>query len=81
MTAATIDSALAAAGLRTARWSFEAKLTQTAYAAWLAIPAVSARMLPGLSPGERASRIEKALATVDCASWRWERWRGWTGFR
>jgi SAM-dependent methyltransferase len=69
------------AGLRARGWSFRVRLTQDAYAAWLEIPAVGGRLLAGLDLAARAARIAEGLAAVDRASWKWERWRGWTAWK
>jgi SAM-dependent methyltransferase len=78
---AAIGAWLRAAGLRARAWSFRVRLTQDAYAAWLKIPAVGGRLLAGLDPVARAARIDAALGSVDRASWKWERWRGWTAWK
>ena len=76
-----IGSWLRAAGLRARVWTFRLRLTQEAYAAWLKIPVVAGRLLADLAPGDRARRIDAALGSVDRASWKWERWRGWTAWK
>jgi SAM-dependent methyltransferase len=76
-----IGSWLRAAGLRAHAWTFRLRLTQEAYAAWLKIPAVAGRLLADLALDERARRIDAALGSVDRASWKWERWRGWTAWK
>jgi len=78
LTSACIDSWLNAAGLQTQSWSFRQRLTQAAYADWLKIPVLTAHMLNGLTPKARAQRIDEAMESVDCSSWKWEQWRGWT---
>lgn len=78
---ATIEDALASAGLAFRHWEFRYRLTQTAYARWLAIPVLTDRLLAGAAPVERERRIERALAEVDERSFRWERWRGWTAWK
>jgi len=77
----SIRSWLSAAGLRGQSWSFRVRLTQEAYGAWLKIPVLTEMMLAGLPPMERARRIDLALQSVDRASWKWERWRGWTAWK
>jgi SAM-dependent methyltransferase len=67
-------------GFRAVGWEFRLRLTQRAYRDWLRIPACSAPLLPGLSPSERAARIDAAFQQCDSGSWRWERWRGWTAW-
>ena len=79
--AGEIDQLLAAAGLRVERWSVSVRLTQAAYRDWLKIPVVSQGLLPGVSPSERARRLDAAYASADRRSWRWERWLGWTAWR
>lgn len=76
-----LRSWLRESGLRARSWRFRVRLTQDAYAAWLKIPVVTNRLLAGLAPGERARRIDAALSAVDGASWKWERWRGWTAWK
>lgn len=72
---------LRAAGLRARSWTFRVPFTQEEYAAWLKIPILTGRMLAGLTPEERARRIDVALEQVDRSSWKWERWRGWTAWK
>lgn len=79
--AAGVDAALTAAGFHGTRWSFRARLGQRAYRAWLKIPTTTDHLLLGLSADERARRIDRAFASVDADSWRWERWLGWTAWR
>jgi SAM-dependent methyltransferase len=74
-----IDKWLRDAGLDFRPWTFRVRLTQDAFAAWLKIPGIA--ILPGLTPQERAARIDAALGRVDRASWKWERWRGWTAWK
>ena len=76
-----IEEWLDAAGLRGESWSFRVRLTQDAYADWLKIPALTDRMLGGLTPQERARRIDAALEAADRSSWKWERWKGWTAWK
>ena len=76
-----VDECLRAAGLRGESWSFTIRVTQQAYADWLKIPVLTDRLLSGLPPAERARRIDAALALIDCSSWKWERWRGWTAWK
>jgi hypothetical protein len=79
--AADVDALLAAAGFRIERWSFQLRLTQSAYRDWLKIPPVSDGLLAGLSAEERERRLEEAYRRSDRRSWRWERWLGWTAWR
>lgn len=81
MCAADVDAALRAAGLRAQRWRFRVKMTQRAYGAWLKIPLLTVGMMAGVAVEERARRIDAALEKVDPASWKWERWIGWTAWR
>lgn len=78
---ASMEAMLAAAGLRAESWQFRLVLTQQAYADWLKIPATSDRLLTGLTPEQRAQRIDTALRSVDHSSWKWERWYGWTAWK
>ena len=77
----SVSNWLRAAGLRARSWTSRARLTQVEYAAWLKIPVLTGRMLSGLTPEERARRIDAALEQVDRSSWKWERWRGWTAWK
>jgi SAM-dependent methyltransferase len=77
----SINRWLRAAGLRSRPWTFRLRLTQEAYGAWLKIPVLTGRLLPGLTPEQRARRIDVALESVDRSSWKWERWRGWTAWK
>jgi SAM-dependent methyltransferase len=72
---------LTASGLRAERWSFELRLTEAAYRDWLKIPPVSDGLLGGLTPDERARRLDDAYHRTDRHSWRRERWIGWTAWR
>jgi len=76
-----IDTWLYAAGFRTQSWSFSQRLTQAAYADWLKIPVLTDHMLNGLTPKAIAQRIDEAMESLDCSSWKWERWRGWTAWK
>jgi SAM-dependent methyltransferase len=68
-------------GLRVESWQFRVRITQDAFAAWLKIPLITDRLLAGLTPRERAERIDAVLGAVDRSSWKWERWRGWTAWK
>jgi SAM-dependent methyltransferase len=76
-----VDVLLAAEGLEPRRWSFELRLTQAALRDWLKIPPLTDALLPGLGADERAVAIDAAYARADPASWRFERWLGWTATR
>lgn len=76
-----IDAWLNAAGFEAERWSFRLRLTQEEYAEWLKIPVLTDHMLGWLTPQARAQRIDAALGLADGASWKWERWRGWTAWK
>ncbi len=76
-----IDTSLHAAGLRHASWSFRIRLSQKAYADWLKIPVLTGHLFAALTPKARAEKIDAVLASVDCSSWKWERWRGWTAWK
>lgn len=78
---ASIAQFLQAAGLRPESWSFRLRLTQETYRDWLKIPVLTNRLLPGLSPPERARRIEAAYRQCSQDSWRWEGWCGWTAWK
>ena len=72
---------LEAAGLRPVAWSSRHRLRYRAYRDWLKIPVLTDRLLDGLSPRERAARIDAAFRRVDAGSWRWEQWHGWTAWK
>ncbi len=76
-----IEHLLHAVGLRPVRWSFRIRLTQAAYCDWLKIPPMTNGWLAGLDADARARRIDRAYQAVDAASWRWERWLGWTAWK
>ena len=77
----TWHAALTACGLIPCSWSFTLRLTQRAYRDWLKIPVLTDRLLGSLDADERACAIDAAYAGVDAASWRPERWLGWTAWR
>ncbi len=79
--AAGVDALLATAGLEPDRWTFRRRVTQAELRDWLAIPVLTDRLLGDLTPDERISVLDRAYAGVDRASWRWERWYGWTAWR
>ncbi len=81
LSAAGIAEWLEAAGFRPEAWSFNHRLTQEEYAAWLKIPLLTDRMMPGVALEERCRLIDKALNSTDRASWKWERWKGWTAWK
>jgi SAM-dependent methyltransferase len=76
-----ISSLLEAAGFAPVCWSFRIQVTQASYASWLKIPVLTDRLLAGIDPPERARMIDAALAAADPASWKWERWYGWTAWK
>jgi SAM-dependent methyltransferase len=76
-----VEAALVRAGLRYRAWEFRHRLTQAAYARWLAIPVVTDRLLEGRDAADRERCIGRALAAVDARSFKWERWRGWTAWK
>jgi SAM-dependent methyltransferase len=78
---ASVDRWLTRAGFRVERWSFSARWGQRAYREWLKIPPTTDHLLVGMSADERAAAIDRAFASVDPGSWRWERWLGWTAWR
>jgi hypothetical protein len=76
-----VESELAAAGLRPERWGFRRRITQAELRDWLAIPPLTDALLRELEPDERLHALDEAYEYVDEASWRWERWHGWTAWR
>lgn len=79
--AAAVSHILARAGFRATRWDFELRLSQRAYRDWLKIPVTTNGILGGLTADERARRIDQAFPQVPAASWRRERWTGWTAWK
>lgn len=77
----SITTWLNTAGLRAGPWSFSTRISQIAYANWLKIPILTEQLMGELSPKARAERIDAALESVDCSSWKWEHWRGWTAWK
>jgi SAM-dependent methyltransferase len=77
----SIATWLNTAGLRARDWSFRVRMTQIEYASWLKIPVLTEHMLGELTPKARAERIGEVLRSVDCLSWKWEQWRGWTAWK
>jgi SAM-dependent methyltransferase len=73
-----VTAILERAGLEARAWTFRTRITQRAYADWLKIPVLTARLFVGMNPEERAARVDAALETCDGSSWKWERWHGWT---
>lgn len=78
--AADLEKMLSRAGFRSERWSFSIRLTQRAWCDWLKVPVVSEGLLGGVAPRERARCLDAAFARCDPASWRHERWLGWTAW-
>ncbi len=76
-----IDELLGTLGLAIERWSMRSRFTQPAYRDWLKIPVIGNGLLAHVSPGDRATVIDRAYERVDAESWRWEAWRGWTAWR
>jgi hypothetical protein len=54
------------------------RFTHAAYRDWLKLPVLTEWMLGDVDADERARQIDEAFSRVDPASWRWERWTGWT---
>lgn len=81
LTRRSVGRWLREAGLRGRSWTFRLRLTQEEYAGWLKIPAVATRLLAGCAAAERSRRIDAVLQQSDRASWKWERWRGWTAWK
>jgi trans-aconitate methyltransferase len=68
-------------GLQVQRWHHDQRVTQAALRDWLKIPILTEGIWPGVDADERERRIDSAYAEVDGASWRHERWLGWTAWR
>jgi hypothetical protein len=68
-------------GLQVQRWQHDQRLTQAALRNWLKIPVLTEGIWPGIDADERERRIDAAYGEVDGASWRYERWFGWTAWR
>jgi SAM-dependent methyltransferase len=73
-----VEAFLFEAGLRPRRWTFRVRFTQGAFRDWLKLPVLTDWMLDDADADDRARNIDEAFARVDPASWRWERWTGWT---
>ena len=73
-----VAARLSQVGLRPRRWTFRVRFTQAAYRDWLKLPVLTDWMLGDVDADERARNIDEAFSRVDPASWRWERWTGWT---
>ncbi|HYB98508.1 MAG TPA: class I SAM-dependent methyltransferase [Candidatus Limnocylindrales bacterium] len=78
---ASVESTLATAGFRSRRWRFRVRLTQPMLRDWMKIPVVTDPLLAPLAPAARNAIIDAAYERCDPASWRWERWIGWTAQR
>ncbi|MEO8751065.1 MAG: phytanoyl-CoA dioxygenase family protein [Casimicrobiaceae bacterium] len=76
-----LQAALSACGLVPCSWRFASRLTQRAYRDWLKIPVLTDRLLGSLDADQRAAAIDAAAGCADPASWRTERWLGWTAWR
>jgi SAM-dependent methyltransferase len=74
-----LQAKLIACGLVPCSWQFASRLTQRAYRDWLKIPVLTDRLLASLDADQRAAAIDAAEA--DAASWRPERWLGWTAWK
>jgi SAM-dependent methyltransferase len=80
-TSEDVEAAVSRAGLSYRTWEFRYRLTQAAYARWLSIPVTTEGIFAGVDAADRDRRIERALASVDLRSFKWERWRGWTAWK
>ena len=76
-----LQATLSACGLVPCSWRFASRLTQRAYRDWLKIPVLTDQLLGSLDADERAAAIDAASAKTDLASWRPERWLGWTAWK
>ncbi len=79
--AAKIDAWLRRAGFEPVAWRFRLRLTQRCLRDWMKIPVLTDHLLPHLAPRARAVAIDRAFAGTDAASWKWERWAGWTAWK
>ena len=79
--AGRIDAWLRRAGFAPVSWRFRLRLTQRCFRDWMKIPVLTDHLLPHLAPRDRAVVIDEAFAGTDAASWKWERWAGWTAWR
>ncbi|MCO4773623.1 MAG: hypothetical protein KDA24_26560 [Deltaproteobacteria bacterium] len=77
---AGLEQLLVAANLRGEPWQVTTHWTLASYAAWLALPPISAVMNPELSREERRARLDAAVLDGDSESWRDETWLGWTAW-
>jgi hypothetical protein len=76
-----VEALLAGAGLRPVRYALRRRVTQGELRDWLKIPVLTDALLPGADPDERGRTIDAAYRRADPASWRWERWLGWTAWK
>jgi hypothetical protein len=76
-----VHAALSASGLVPCSWHFASRVTQRAYRDWLKIPVLTDHLLGSLDADQRAAAIDAAAAHADPASWKPERWLGWTAWR
>jgi hypothetical protein len=80
-TAAEVNAGLREAGLLPLAWQHHQRLTQAAWCDWMKLPMLTAALWPGLDAAERDRRIDEVATTLDPASWRPERWLGWTAWK
>ena len=76
-----MDAVLSACGLVPCSWRFASRVTQAEYRDWLKIPVLTNHLLGSFDADQRAAAIDAAAAHADPASWRPERWLGWTAWR
>lgn len=80
-TTALVERWIAEAGLLARPWTHLQRLRQAAWCDWHKIPVVTDTRWPGVTAAERARRIDAVAQGLDMASWRPERWRGWTAWK
>jgi SAM-dependent methyltransferase len=76
-----LSGLLESCGLVACSWSYTGRLTQKSYRDWLKIPVISDLLLGSHNPDRRADLIDQAYLETDPASWRPERWLGWTAWK
>ena len=76
-----IEQALLDTGLHPQRWQHQQRLSQAAWCDWMKIPVLTQALWPRIGAAERTRRIDAAAAGLDMASWRPERWWGWTAWK
>lgn len=72
---AGVEATLATAGFTVEVFGTRRRLGCHELRDWLALPVISAGVVPGGDADERAQAVHRAFADADPSSWRWEGWR------